>query len=364
MTTVIDRPLLYTTIILFVGGILIFASASIAVSQKNFGSLFYLTLRQILFGGLFGVAAFFVTQWVPYRTWKKLALPLMILSFIFLALLFIPELGYTYGGARRWLQIGPLSFQPSEFLKFSFVIYLASWLDARRHDVRSFSYGLIPFALMLAIVGMFLMMQPDVGTLGVVMATAGLMYFLGGGRKSQMTTLLVLASAIFYFIIQTAPYRLARILVFLNPGHDTLGIGYQINQAFIAIGSGGFWGVGYGRGLQKYYYLPETVGDSIFAIYAEEMGFLGAVALVGLFTFFLWRGLRIARKAPDIFGKLLAAGFSLGIMSQVFINMAAISGLLPLTGIPLPFVSLGGTSLIMTLASIGVILNVSKNTQA
>ena len=134
--------------------------------------------------------------------------------------------------------------------------------------------------------------------------------------------------------------------------------------AFIAIGSGGFWGVGYGRGLQKYYYLPESVGDSIFAIYAEEMGFLGAVALVGLFTFFLWRGLRIARKAPDIFGKLLAAGFSLGIMSQVFINMAAISGLLPLTGIPLPFVSLGGTSLIMTLASIGVILNVSKNTQA
>lgn len=358
----IDKPLLYVTLLLLVGGILILASASMVTSQKNFGSISYYTLRQLLYGGLLGILALIATTQIPYRVWKKLALPLMIISFLLLALLFIPELSYSFGGARRWLKFGPLSFQPAEILKISFIVYLASWLDARRREVTSVSYGLMPFALMLAIVAVFLIMQPDIGTLGIIVASAGMLYFLGGGRISQIATLSVFGLAILYFLIQAAPYRLGRILVFLNPGLDPQGLGYQVSQAFIAIGSGGFFGTGFGRSLQKYNYLPEPMGDSIFAVFSEEVGFLGITILIAAFSFLFWRGLVIAKKAPDVFGKLLAAGISISIITQVFINMAAISGLLPLTGIPLPFISYGGTSLAITLASIGVLLNISKFT--
>jgi len=211
-------------------------------------------------------------------------------------------------------------------------------------------------------VSIFLIMQPDIGSLGVIIATAGIMYFLGGGRISQIITLLVFGGVIFYFLVKTAPYRLSRILVFLNPGLDPQGIGYQINQAFIAIGSGGFNGLGFGKSLQKFNYLPEPMGDSIFAIFAEELGFVGAAVLIAVFCFLFWRGLLIAKKIPDIFGKLLAAGISTSIVTQAFVNMAAISGLLPLTGIPLPFISYGGTSIITTLIGVGILLNISKHT--
>lgn len=362
MLASVDKPLFYVTLALFLGGILILGSASMVISVRNSGSIGYYAIRQLVLGGGVGIFCLFLTARLPYRFWKKLALPLMLLAFVLMAILFIPELSYSWGGARRWLTIGPLSFQPSEFLKLAFVVYLASWLDARREEVRSVSYGMVPFALMLAIVGMFLIMQPDIGTLGAVAVTAGIMYFLGGGRVSQIATLSLFGLAILYLVIQMAPYRLSRITVFLNPETDPQGVGYQITQSFIAIGSGGFLGQGFGKSLQKYNYLPEPMGDSIFAIHAEEMGFLGATALVFLFGFLFWRGLVIAKNSRDNFGKLLAAGISISIMTQAFINMAAISGLLPLTGIPLPFVSYGGTSLAMTLASVGILLNISKNT--
>jgi cell division protein FtsW len=357
-----DKPLFYITLTLFIGGLLILASASAAQSIGNFNSVGYYTLKQLLNGGLIGIAAFMATQWISYRFWKKMALPLIIISFILLTFLFIPELSLAVGGARRWLDLGPITFQPSEILKLSFIIYLASWLDARRKDVSSFSYGFVPFSLMLSIIGMFLIMQPDIGTLGVVAFTAALLYFLGGGRISQIVTIASLGLIILYFLVQLAPYRLDRILVFWNPNLDPQGIGYQINQAFIAIGSGGFWGLGFGKSIQKYNYLPESMTDSIFAIFAEEMGFLGVLLIIAAFGGLLWRGMVIAKNASDIFGKLLASGIVLGIIVQAFINMAAISGLLPLTGIPLPFVSYGGTSFAVTLASIGILMNISKHT--
>lgn len=359
-TRTIDKPLLWGVLILLCGGLLILASASLVLSFKKSGSISYYIVRQVFLGGLGGCAALWVTSRIPYRTWKKFAAPMMIASLILLGLLFLPELSYAVGGARRWFSLGVFSFQPSEFLKLAFIMYLAAWLDKKRQDVSSVSYGLIPFIMMLSIVGLFLIMQPDLGTLGVVVITAVLLYFLGGGRKSQIATLGMLGMAIFYFLIQLAPYRLARLTVFLNPGLDPQGIGYQINQAFIAIGSGGFFGRGYGMSLQKYNYLPEPMGDSIFAIFAEEFGFLGVMILIALFGFIFWRGLMIAKRAPDIFGKLLASGISLGLMVQAFINMAAISGLMPLTGIPLPLISYGGTSLLITLASFGILLNISK----
>lgn len=362
MIRVVDKPLLIITLALSIAGFLILASASMVVSQKNFGTIGYYTMRQFLYGVIVGVTALFITSRIPYRIWRRISLPLMIISFLFLALLFIPNLSYVAGGARRWFRFGLLNFQPSEVLKLSFIIYLASWLDARRREVASVSYGMIPFAMMLAIVGVFLVMQPDIGTLGVIVATAGILYFLGGGRVSQIATLSVFGLILGYFLIQFAPYRLARLMVFLKPGFDPQGLGYQINQAFIAIGSGGFFGTGFGKSLQKYNYLPEPMGDSIFAIFAEELGFLGVAIFIGLLGFLCWRGFRIAARAPDVFGKLLAAGISIGITTQAFINIAAISGLLPLTGIPLPLVSYGSTSLVMTLASVGILLNISKYT--
>jgi len=356
----IDKPLFVVTMVLFIGGLLILASASMVLATKNGGTPIFYVWRQLAIGGGVGLVGFIFCLIFPYRYWKRLALPLMLLSFILLALLFIPKLSYTAGGARRWLTWGSFSFQPSEFLKLAFIVYLASWLDARRKEIGSVAYGMIPFALMLAIVGMFLVMQPDIGTLGVVIGTAVMLYFLGGGPAAQIGTLIALGGVVLFFLIQIAPYRLNRVLVFWNPGTDPQGIGYQITQALIAIGSGGFWGEGFGRGIQKFNFLPEPMGDSIFAVFLEEMGFFGALFLIGIFIFFLWRVFFVAKRAPDTFGKLLASGIGIGIVIQAFINMAAISGLMPLTGIPLPFISYGGTSLAMALASVGIILNISK----
>lgn len=355
-----DRPFFYATIVLFGVGMLILSSASMAVSYKDFASLFHYVQKQLLVGGLVGIVAFFLFQYIPYRLWKKAALPLMIITFTLLALVFIPNLSYAWGGARRWLTILGFSFQPSELLKLAFIVYLATWLDARRKDVASVSYGMVPFAIMVAIVGVFLMMQPDMGTFGVIILTAGTMYFLGGGKVTQLIALFLMGLVLLFFLVQLAPYRVSRVLVFLNPSLDPQGAAYQINQAFIAIGSGGLSGLGFGRSLQKYNYLPEPMGDSVFAIFAEEMGFIGIVALFALFLFFLWRALVIAKRAPDLFGQMLVSGLASAILWQAFTNMAAISGLFPLTGIVLPFVSYGGTSLAVTLAMAGIILNVSK----
>ena len=354
-----DKPFLYTTLTLFIVGFLVLSSASMALADKKYGSFFYYTLGQLKLGGTAGLVSLFIFQMIPYRHWKRAALPLMVVSFILLALVFT-QIGYGVGNTHRWIKLGSINFQPSEILKLGFIVYLASWLDARRKDVRSFSYGIMPFALMVSIVGIFLMMQRDFGTFGVIAATAGLLYFLGGGKISQMGGLAGLGLAACFFIVKVLSYGSNRVHIFFNPSFDPKGIGYQINQALIAIGSGGFWGLGFGRSLQKYNYLPEPMTDSIFAIFAEEMGFIGILMLFTIFGFFFWRAFIIAKHAPDVFGRLLAMGLIIGIMVQAFINMAAISGFLPLTGITLPFISYGGTSLAITMAMTGIILNISK----
>lgn len=357
----LNRTLLYITLALFVGGLFVVFSSSMVISQKKFGSVGYYVLRQLIYGGAPGIILLLLTSHIPYGFWRKVSLPLMIFSFILLALLFLPGLGFSFGGATRWLRLGPLTFQPSEVLKLTFIIYLASWLDARRQQISSVSYGLLPFAIMLSFVGVFIIMQPDFGTLGVILISAGLLYFLGGGKTSQIITMSALGLVVGILLIQVAPYRMDRLSVFLNSDLDPKGIGYHANQASIAIGSGGFFGVGFGKSLQKYNYLPEPMGDSVFAVFAEETGFLGGLLLLALFSAFFWQGMKIAKFAPDSFGQLLAGGITLSITTQVFINIAAISGLFPLTGIPLPFISYGGTSLAVTLASVGILLNISRH---
>ncbi|MBI4132287.1 MAG: putative lipid II flippase FtsW [Candidatus Sungbacteria bacterium] len=357
----VDYPLLAITLALTVAGLLILSSASVVISQKNFGTPYYYVLRHGI-AALAGLGALFVCQAIPYKLWRKFSLPLLGLSMFLVAAVFIPALGLEFGGARRWLDIGPLSIQPSEILKVSLILYLASWLDRRKTRPKGFATAFVPFLLIISIVGALLVLQPDIGTLIVTAGAAAILYFLGGGRASQLASLAALAVVALAAIVSVAPYRVARLLVFLKPDLDPQGIGYHISQALIAIGSGGFWGRGFGQSIQKFNYLPEPIGDSVFAIIVEEFGFLGGIALACAFLIFFLRAMAVARRAPDFFGKLLVAGIASLIALQAFINMAAITGLMPLTGIPLPFISYGGTALVATLGVVGIMLNVSKHT--
>ena len=360
-----DKPFYGLVIALAAGGMMILASASMALAEWNSGYAGYYVMRQFAYGGSLGLIGFFVAQYIPYRFWRRAALPLLVGALVLMALVFIPDFGLSAKGATRWLRFGSLVFQPAEIMKLAFVLYLASWLDARRKDVSSVSYGTIPFTIMLGIVSIFLIMQRDIGTLGIIVVSSCILYYLGGARAPHLAMLFILGAMLLFLIIQFgSSYRSERLRVFLDPAHDPQGTGYQINQAFIAIGSGGIAGRGFGLGVQKYTYLPEPMGDSIFAIFAEETGFIGACMLIALFLAFIWRGFLIAKRAPDVFGKLLAGGIIIGITTQAFVNMAAISGLLPLTGVPLPFVSYGSTSLAITLASTGILLNISKRPTA
>lgn len=357
----IDYPLFWLSLALVIAGLLIVSSASTVLSQKNFNTPYYYFLRHAL-AALVGLGALALAQFVPYRLWKKLAFTALLFSFLFSAAVFIPQLGLTFGGAQRWLKIGPLNLQPSELLKISLIIYLASWLEKKKGRVEGFTSAFMPFLVVMSAVGTILVLQKDIGTLLVVGASAVILYFIGGGRLTQLAALSVLGVAVLLLLVQAAPYRLNRLRVFWSPETAPQSIGYHINQAFIAIGSGGFWGRGFGQSIQKYSYLPEPLGDSIFAIVVEEFGFFGATLLGLTFLGFFLRSIHIARRAPDLFGKLLAAGLASLITLQAFVNMAAISGLMPLTGIPLPFISYGGTSLVVTLTMVGIMLNISKHT--
>lgn len=361
MSRRMDYPLLGIALALTVAGLFIISSASVVISQKNFQTPYYYLLRQAV-AAVVGLGAMAVCQALPYRIWRRVSLPFLAASLLAVAAVFLPQLGLKLGGAVRWLNIGPISIQPSEILKLSLILYLASWLDRHKTRAKGFATAFAPFLLVMGVVGSLLVLQPDIGTLIVTAGAAVILYFLGGGRLSQLAAFGLLAAGALAVIIRVAPYRMARFLVFLDPERDPLGIGYHIGQALIAIGSGGFAGRGFGQSIQKFNYLPEPIGDSVFAVVVEEFGLIGALALAVLFFALLLRAFAIARAAPDFFGKLVVAGLASTIVLQAFINMAAISGLMPLAGIPLPFVSYGGTSLVVALAMVGIMLNVSKHT--
>jgi cell division protein FtsW len=276
-------------------------------------------------------------------------------------LIFVGNIGTEVYGARRWIQLGPLSFQPSEMAKLAMVLYLAAWLESKGgRKIKDFFEGFLPFIGVMCFVGFLLIKQPDIGTLGVLFLTSISIYFASGAKVSHLLSLVIAGMAGLIALVKFEPYRLSRFLVFLNSSHDPKGVGYQINQALIAIGSGGIFGVGLGHSRQKFNYLPEPVGDSIFAIIGEELGMIGAGILIALFIMLALRGFKIAKAAPDNFGKLVAVGVTSWVIFQAFINIAAITGMIPLTGIPLPFISYGGTSLVFLMAGVGILLNISK----
>jgi cell division protein FtsW len=355
-----DKIFLGTVIFLVFTGIFILASASMGLLTKNGPDFFGTLFRQILFGIIFGFAVLFVTSRINYKKWRKYALPFFIFTFLLTLLVFVPKIGLEYGGAKRWLNLGPISFQPSEILKFGFIVYLSAWIVSRKSEIKSFKFGFIPFLLIIAFVSLVLILQKDVGTLGVFAITSLALFFLGGGRFSQVALLIILGLGLLVGLVYLEPYRLDRFRTFFNPEVDPTGISYQLRQAFIALGSGGIFGRGFGMSVQKFNYLPEPIGDSIFAVFGEEFGFAGSVFLIGLFLFFLYRGFSIALHAPDDFGRLLGAGIAILIAVEALVNIAAMVGIIPLTGIPLVFVSKGGSALFVTLAEIGVLLNISK----
>ncbi len=354
-----DYILLTVTGLLVLAGLLIMASASPVLSSNKFGQAYYFLSRQTLGVGI-GLVCFVVGYFAPYKLWRKLMLPLLILSAVLMVLAILPSTGLKLKGASRWIDLGPITVQPAEFMKISFIGYLAVWLANRKREVKKFKTGFLPFLVMMGFVSIFFILQKDIGTLGVLAISALLLFFISGARIHQVAILIavgLLAVGVFAYL---EPYRIDRLKVFLNPGSDKQGAGYQITQALIAIGSGGPFGRGFGLSRQKFRYLPEATSDSIFAVFGEEFGFVGSVALMTLFVVFFWRGFRTATRAPDPFARNLAAGITLLITTQAFINIAAISGLLPLTGIPLSFISYGSSALITNLAATGILLHISK----
>ncbi len=355
-----DYILLIIISILIVFGLIMVSSASVVLSQENYQESYHYLKSQIWRGLLPGLIFGFVAFFTPYRWWKKLALPLFIITVLALILVFIPGLGVEHGGSKRWLNIGPFSPQPSEFLKLTFVIYLAAWLANKEKVIKKFSQGVIPFLVLIGLVAVLLLMEPDIGSLGVIGFTALAIYFLAGARLSHLGLIGTGATVLFWLLTKFFSHASSRFQVFLHPELDPQGIGYQVNQALLALGSGGIFGLGLGQGLQKFKYLPQPASDSIAAVIGEELGFIGLFCLLLLFLAFAWRGLKITRQAPDNFAKLLAGGITSWIIIQALINIAAICGLMPLTGITLPFISLGGSSLAITLIAMGILLNISK----
>jgi cell division protein FtsW len=340
-------------------GLTMLASASSNLGKMKYNDTYYFLEHQFLFGFLPGLAFFLIAANMYYGRYQKIALWLLLIGVILLAAVFTP-LGVHAKGATRWLALGPITFQPSEVVKPLILIYLASWLARRRHQQKSLGQGLVPFFLMLGTVTALLLAQPATSTVAILIVTASIIYFVGGARMIHIAGFAAAMALIFMGVIYLTPYRLERIQTFFSPSQDTQSSGYHINQALIAIGSGGLTGVGYGQSTTKIRYLPEPAGDSIFAVIAEELGFIGGVGLVALFFALVFRILMLARRTHDKFAELLLIGFGSLIAIQAFMNIAAISGLIPLTGTPLPFISYGGTALAVFMGIGGIIVNISK----
>ncbi len=346
--------------LLGIGLIMIYSLSPILSNNLGEGSNFF--LRQVISLGL-GLAAWAWASSVDYSRWRIWSKYLGILAIIGLVALLVPGLSLTRNGATRWVGLGPLTFQPAELLKPAVILYLAAWFEKQRDNIRTFWDGLVPFGvIMLGVSLVIVFFQRDLGTMSVIALAAIFMYFIAGMRYRDFAMLLGAAAAAGFLAVVAFSHRLARITAFLNPSKDVTGVGYHINQALIAIGSGGLFGVGLGRSVQVYGYLPEAANDSIFAVIAEEFGLIGSLIVIALLGIVIYRGFKIARSAPDTFSRLAATGITLWIMFQAIINIMAMLSLMPLTGIPLPFISFGGTNLVITLLSVGILHNISKHT--
>jgi cell division protein FtsW len=356
----IDRVFLIATAILVVAGFFIFSSASLGLLAREGARFSSVAVSQLVLGIGLGVIACTILAHIPYRTYRNYA-PYIFGAALFLtALTFVPALSYEAGGASRWLNVFGTSFQPAEFLKIAFIICLAWYYASFHARIQDIRYALGGLVLLLGCAGILLLLQPDTGTFLLISATGVTIYIAAGARITHLLVLGVVMLGAVSLLALAQPYVMDRISTFMDPSSDPRGSGYQIKQSLIAVGSGGWFGRGYGQSVQKFSYLPEPIGDSVFSVAAEEFGFLGSTVLIGFFVFFALRGLQIAAQAPDRFGGLMVVGIVILVIAQSFVNIGSMLGLVPLTGEPLTFVSHGGTSLMFALAAVGIVLNVSR----
>jgi cell division protein FtsW len=358
-----DRILLFTVGFLLMLGLLMVYSASNVISHEYFQDSYYFFKRQML-SCCMGLIAMTFTMFFDYRNYHRLAFPLIVLSGFLLMIVYIPGLGMEHGGGTRWVKIGGFSFQPVELAKLSIVIYIAQFMTRKIDYLRDFRRGLMPSLFVLMIFFILIGRQPDFGSLILIGSVTFVMFFIGGIRVYQIAALLIAAGLLVYAGISSSPYRLKRWTAFLDPWKDPNGVGYHIIQSFYALGSGGIIGTGLGAGMQKLHYLPTPHNDFIFAVIGEELGFIGTLIIVLAFMAIVWRGIRISLSTSDRFGSLLAIGISSLIGIQAFINIGVVTGSLPTKGITLPFISFGGSSMLISLASVGILLNISSAKKA
>lgn len=355
----VDVFLLLTIIILLmIGIVMVYSSSHIWADYKYDDRLFFVK-RQILFATV-GIVAMLLIMRIPYWNWKKYAKIILIICFILLVIVKIPGIGIVRGGAQSWIGIGAFSIQPSEFMKLGLIIFLAAYLSVHQKSIQSLTRGFLPVLSLVLIAFGLIMLQPDLGTGVVVVLTCMIMIYIAGAKLSHFVYLSFIGVAGFVVLIASAPYRMSRITAFLDPWQDPLGDGFQIIQSLYAIGPGRLMGVGLGNSLQKYFYLPEPQTDFIFAVLGEELGFIGGTILILLFVLLFWRGILAAIRSPDALGSFMALGIVSMLTLQVMINISVVIGLIPVTGITLPFLSYGGSSLTLTLCSVGILLNISK----
>ncbi|MCK9230714.1 MAG: putative lipid II flippase FtsW [Syntrophales bacterium] len=354
-----DNVLLYAALILVCVGTVMIYSSSVLIAADRFGDEYHFLKKQIVFV-VIGLLAMIAASRFPYHFWKRLAYPGIILSCALLVILAVPGAGSTVGGATRWLKVGPFSFQVSEAVKVAVVIFMAHYLTKKADHLKEFfRVFMVPLVLISLIVA-FILLQPDFGTAVIITATVLIMFFVAGGRVMHLAGLTATIAPVAVFLLVRESYRVQRIMAFRSPWDDPSEKGYQIIQSFISFGSGGAFGVGLGNSMQKLFYLPEPHTDFILAVLAEEVGFIAVALVILLFAVLVVRGFMIAFRSDTLFGTLLASGLTTLLALQGFLNMAVVMGLLPTKGLALPFMSYGGTSLIMSMVSIGILINISS----
>jgi cell division protein FtsW len=357
-----DFAILACVALLVVLGLNMVYSASFVLAHNDptYGYDAYFLVQQAERAAV-GLVLLVVLQNVDYHGLRHVSTLLLIVTLILLVVVLVSHFAHSAYGAQRWLKFGPLpQIEPSEIAKLALVVYFADWLSRRTSTIRNFTTGTLPFGMITSLVCALVILQPDLGTATVIALTSVFLYFVAGADPIHLLAGLLAGIAAFVAVVFGAGYRSQRLAAFLDASNDPLGVGWNITQAQIALGSGGLFGLGLGASRQKYYYLPNAHTDAIFAVVGEELGLIGTLAVLALFCAFAYRGVRVAMRAPDAFGMLLATGITTGIVVQALVNVGVITATLPFTGIPLPFVSYGGSSLVISLAAVGVLLNVSR----
>ncbi len=346
--------------LVFIGLIFVFSS-SFAISQELHGNTRYFATRQLI-GASIGLVAFILLARIDYRIWQRLSSPIIWVSLALLAAVLIPGVGHEENGAQRWIQIGSLpALQPSEFAKLAVCIYIAAWLAAKGDDIKRIPLGLVPFCLIIGVIGALLMLEPDLGTFAAIACIGVVMFFLGGATIRHMSILLAGGSAVLFAIVVVAGYGMERIRAFFNAEEVAQEAGFQIINLVSTLGSGGLTGVGLGASRQKFFYVPSAHTDGVFAIIGEETGILGGLIVLSVFALLIYRGIRAGMRAEDRFGTLLAFGIVAWFALQAFFNVAGVTRTIVLTGIPLPFLSFGSSALIASMAAAGILVSISRH---